>query len=245
MSLALSGALPAWTTLALIGLVTGLATLSGGLLALALRNRIHLILGFSAGAIVAVALLELLPEAFKTATLYGVQDLATFVALGFFLYLVLDRLLFSMAGSSSRLSAQIGAASLTLHSVLDGAAIGFGFQASETIGLVIAAAVVAHDFSDGINTVNLSLLGAGRRVAYRWLIADALAPTVGLVLALSLHIQESVLGPALAAFAGAFLYIGAGKLIGESHQRHPYQWTTLTSAIGFGAIFLVTVASHD
>ena len=40
-----------------------LSTLCGGLLALRLRDKLHLILGFSAGAVIGVAFFDLLPEA--------------------------------------------------------------------------------------------------------------------------------------------------------------------------------------
>jgi len=38
------------------------ATILGGAVALRLRDRLHLILGFSAGAVVAVAFFDLLPD---------------------------------------------------------------------------------------------------------------------------------------------------------------------------------------
>ena len=41
-----------------------LSTLAGGALALRLRDRLHLVLGFSAGAMVALAFFDLLPESF-------------------------------------------------------------------------------------------------------------------------------------------------------------------------------------
>ena len=44
------------------------ATMLGGTFALFRRDRLHLILGFSAGAVLGVALFDLLPEAFNLAT---------------------------------------------------------------------------------------------------------------------------------------------------------------------------------
>ena len=41
------------------------ATLAGGALALRFRDQLHLILGFSAGAIVGLTFFDLLPEALK------------------------------------------------------------------------------------------------------------------------------------------------------------------------------------
>lgn len=231
--------------LGVAAVATGVSTLIGGWLALALRSRIHLILGFSAGAIVAVALLELLPEAYRAgASTYGFDGLAGFAGLGFLGYLVLDRLLQVAVGPSSNSRGHLGAASLTTHSFMDGLAIGLGFQASTAIGLVVAAAVLAHDFSDGINTVNLSMAGANARVARRWLLADALAPAAGILVTVFVRFPGGVLAPALAVFSGAFLYIGAGRLIGESHARHPHLWTTLMTLLGFGVIYLAVSLSH-
>ena len=47
----------------LISIGTFVSTLLGGLLALHLKDRLHLMLGFSAGALIGVALFELIPEA--------------------------------------------------------------------------------------------------------------------------------------------------------------------------------------
>jgi ZIP family zinc transporter len=49
-----------------IGLAAGGATLLGGALALRFADRVHLVLGFSAGAVIGVALLDLLPEAMRS-----------------------------------------------------------------------------------------------------------------------------------------------------------------------------------
>ena len=49
----------------LIALAAFSSTLAGGLLALGLRDKLHLILGFSAGAVIGVAFFDLLPEAHR------------------------------------------------------------------------------------------------------------------------------------------------------------------------------------
>ncbi|MEP6505085.1 MAG: permease, partial [Betaproteobacteria bacterium] len=46
---------------------------------------------------------------------------------------------------------------LAAHSFMDGVAIGIGFQVSALAGVTVAIAVIAHDFSDGLNTVSLML----------------------------------------------------------------------------------------
>ena len=49
-----------------IAVAAFVSTLAGGLLALGLRDKLHLILGFSAGAVIGVAFFDLLPEAIDT-----------------------------------------------------------------------------------------------------------------------------------------------------------------------------------
>jgi len=228
--------------LAVVGAITGLATLLGGLAALALRKYIHLILGFSAGAIMGVALLELLPEASRAADGH-LRDIGLYAGAGFMACLLIDRLPLFTRDAASTSTGHLGPASLTAHSLLDGLAIGVAFQTSATLGLAVATAVIAHDLSDGANTVNLGLVGGTPRLAFRWLLADAAAPIIGIVLARLANLPNAALSPLLAVFAGSFLYIGAGKLIAESYRRHPHVWTSFMSALGFGAIYLIARVS--
>ena len=224
-----------------IGLAAGGATLLGGLLALRFANRVHLVLGFSAGAVIGVALLDLLPEAMRAgAPAIGAFGIAAAVAGGFLAYLVMDRaFLIGVAGQTSH-RGHLGAGSLTVHSLLDGIGIGLGFQASAQVGVVLALAVLAHDLADGMNTVNLSVGGThSRAVTRRWLAADALAPLVGIGLSRLVRVPETALAPMLAVFAGFFLYIGASELLPESHHRHPKPWTTAATVLGVGLIGLV------
>src|SRR5215467_14237880 len=164
---------------------TFVATLGGGAAALRFRDRLHLILGFSAGAVIAVGFFDLLPESLQLASTPP-NGLITVMAGGFFAYLVLDRLILfhtHLDAHGAAVSVERGwmaAASLSAHSFMDGFAIGIGFQASMAVGAVVAAAVLAHDFSDGLNTVNLILKNGGtRRQAFAWLAIDALTPVVG------------------------------------------------------------------
>lgn len=220
------------------------ATMLGGALALRLRDRLHLILGFSAGAVVAVAFFDLMPEALELAgEAYKTSTIVAFVALGFLLYLLLDRLLLLHSHAHDAHEAEesrghMRAGSLSLHSFLDGVGIGLAFQVSPAVGLVVAAAVLAHDFSDGINTVNVvTKHGGSSRQAMRWLLADASAPVLGVLSTLFFTVPQTTLGILLAAFSGFFLYIGASDLIPESHHSHPTLWTTGMTLLGAGVLF--------
>jgi zinc transporter ZupT len=221
------------------------ATLAGGALALRFRDQLHLILGFSAGAIIGLAFFDLLPEALKLSATDPTIVLAIAGA-GFFGYATLDRLVLlhthhdDAHSTAQPLRGWVGALSLSLHSLMDGLAIGFAFRASTGIGFVVAAAVLAHDCSDGMNTVNLVLKNAGSRPqAFRWLLVDAIAPVIGAAASLFIILPEAALARVLALFAGFFLYIGASDLLPESFHAHPKALTTVMTVVGAGTIYIV------
>lgn len=230
----------------LISIAAFCSTMLGGFFALHLKDRLHLILGFSAGAVIGVAFFDLIPEAIE---LVGQDHDTAFVtaiiALGFAIYLALDRLLIlhrhhedDAHGHAHAKRGIWGASTLSLHSFLDGVGIGLAFKVSPEIGLVVAAAVLAHDFSDGINTVNMILKHGGERAqALRWLVVDALAPVLGVLVTLLFSVSEASLGLLIALFAGFFLYIGASDLLPESHHSHPMRWTTISTLLGMVFIY--------
>jgi zinc transporter ZupT len=230
-----------YTVLAAIGVAAGAATLLGGALALRFARRVHLVLGFSAGAVIGVALLDLLPEALALS--HGDTRVTTLAAAGFLAYLVADRVLLMLAGGSAQHRGHFGAGALTVHSLLDGLAIGLGLQASLAVGLALAVAVLAHDLADGVNAVTISLTGSrDPAVARRWLLADAAAPMVGIAASRFVVLPPGSLGLVIAVFAGFFLYIGASELLPESHHRHPRAWTTVSTVLGAALIWVVVRA---
>ena len=129
---------------------------------------------------------------------------------------------------------------MSFHSYLDGVGIGLAFHVSAAVGAVVAVAVLTHDFSDGINTVNMVLKNGGDRArAFRWLFVDAVAPVAGVLSTLFFVVPSDKLGLLLALFSGFFLYIGASDLIPESYHAHPVRWTTLTTVAGIAVLWVI------
>src|SRR5271163_710513 len=123
----------------LIGIAAFISTSLGGLFALRLKDRLHLILGFSAGAVIGVAFFDLMPEALELIEkMHSAAFGTAIVALGFALYLVLDRMivLHHDHGDHSEHQethggrAAWGASTLSFHSFLDGLGIGLAFHVS-------------------------------------------------------------------------------------------------------------------
>ena len=225
-----------------IGIAASVVTYLGGTIAFRLRDRLPLILGLAAGVVVGVALFDLLPEALAIGEPhYGSEFLFAAVALGMMLYMIIDRGLGALPAGYSRARRHLGPASLTLHSLIDGLGIGITFHLSSTAGIVMAIGVLTHDIADGINTVTLSLIGNSVAVTRRWLIANSLAPILGVLVATRIDIGDRVLAPLLAMFGGAFLYIGACQLIPRrlAADRSPSAAVTIAA----GMVFIYTVLS--
>ncbi len=234
------------TSLVILAVALGAfaATMTGGVMALKLAGKLPLVMGFSAGAVIGVAFFDLAPEALEAGRgFYDPRTLLAVAALGFFLYVVLDRLVarHDCEGQANPARGMIGAASFSAHSVLDGFAMGVAFQASHEIGLIVAAAVLAHDFADGLNTVNVVTKNGGTRAfALRWLAVDAAAPVVGASLSLLIPPDRGVLALLLALFCGFFLHIGASGLLPESHRAYPRPSTTVATLLGAAFLYGVT-----
>jgi len=228
-------------------LATIIFTTLGGLFAIKFQDKLHLILGFSAGAVLGVALFDLLPESIElTKGIYDVRVVTILIAAGFAAYMFIDRLfsLHKHDDSDCKKPSHKGKLNnwaLVFHSILDGFGISLAFKISPAIGWVVALAVLTHDFSDGINTVGLALKRKNKKsTVFKWLAADALAPAIGVGLAYLFSVSGPTLGLILAVFIGLFLYISATDLIPESHHQHPTIWTTLSTILGL-AVILVAV----
>ena len=242
--LALSQRLETQVTLLLIGLAAFAMTFSGAMVALRFRDKFHLITGFSAGAILAVALADLLPEAIDLRDRQEVFFTLLLVLSGYLVYFLFDGLFGGHAHDEDQSedvqAGSLAAGSLSLHSFLDGAIIGLGFQVSSSVGAIVTSAVLVHDFSDGINTTALIVRSGGTsRRAIRWALVDAIAPGLGIAMTLVYRIPREGLGIILALFCGFFLYIGASHLIPENFHSHSPWPTRITTLLGAATLCLV------
>ena len=193
-----------------LGVLTSVSTYAGGWIAMRFASRQRLIFGITAGFVLGLALFELLPEALQDgAGVYPQTCILAALGAGFVFYLGVARL---------AASGLVGRGTLVLHSFQDGLAIGLAFRVSSAAGWLIAAAVIAHDMADGANMVGLSLATDDRRKAFKWLLANALAPLAGIAIGQFIALQRSDFALVLALFAGGFLYIGACELLPRSRD---------------------------
>ncbi len=222
-----------------LGAATFFVTCAGGWLALRLRKRLPHLLGFSAGVVIAVALLDLLPEAMITAASRTPSFIAGCALAGFLTYFLIDRYVLRPRSRNpapaDRRRAALFAGTLIVHSCLDGIAIGVASSVSVSLGLIVAVAVLSHDFCDGINTMNVALRGQSK-FPVGWLCADALAPSLGIALTFLFTLERGSLGIMLAALVGMFLYIACAELLPASARASSPRKTAAASCIGAAAM---------
>lgn len=230
--------------------LTFVSTLVGGLVGLKYKDKLHLILGFTAGVLLGVVAFDILPEIITMVGELGVDPVRPMIALvlGFLIFHILEKTLLIHHAHEDEYGPHkhpsVGMASamaLIGHSFLDGMGIGLGFSVSPATGIFIALAVIAHDFTDGLNTVSLVLMHKNTdRRALMFLIADALAPVIGAIAGSMLIFGPDKLLLYLGFFAGFLLYIGAADILPEAHSKHS-SWLTITmTVVGVILIFGVT-----
>ncbi len=229
--------------------LTFVSTLLGGIFALKNRSKLHYIMSFAAGVLIAVCFFDLMPEIFSMATEKGlnVNISLAFVVIGFLAIHLLEKFALIHTHHEEEYASHhhptvglVGASGLAIHSFLDGVGIGLAFQVNATVGVVVALAVIAHDFTDGLNTVTLMLSNKNdTKKTVSLLLLDSLAPIAGVLATFIISIPDSFLQIYLGFFVGFLLYIGSSDLLPEAHSEHSsYRMLALTV---FGVLFIFVV----
>jgi len=224
--------------------------LLGGFLAIKLKDKIHYIISFTAGILLAVVFFEIIPEIFQISIEKNIDITAPLIALivGFMFIHILEKVAVlhhhheeEYAEHKHPLVGMASALGLAFHSFLDGVGIGLGFQVDYRVGLLIALAILAHGFSDGLNTASLMMINKNSmKKTIGFLLMDAVAPILGVLATLIFVIPDSFLILYLGFFAGFILYISASDLLPEAHSQHSsYKLIGLTTA-GIVFIFIIT-----
>lgn len=233
----------------LFGGLAGSATILGILSVLyfeeSARRYSSLLVAVAAGVLLGTAFFRLMPEAEEHFA--GAHAVVLLGVLMF--YLIENRFLIHMCEEEGGVCdvhsfGLIAVMGLGFHSLVDGVAIGAGFQASEAVGILTAVAVIFHEYPEGVIAYSLLLTGTGRRTAFVYAAAVALATPVGAVATFlyAPSFGEAGLGALLALAAGSFIYIGASDLMPRTHDSRG-GWESflvlLGVALSYGLVALI------
>lgn len=234
---------------------SALANVLGGLLVVSRKNwsdgAVGGMLGFSAGFLLAIALLDLIP-----ASLNIHEANAFFILCGllsvYFLGLVSsghnhgEMTLHHAHGTTRRTEVGLWTG-MIIHTFFDGASIVAAFDVGHHIGVLVFLAVILHKIPDGLTIATLILANTKDRSRAVWSsISLGISTLVGALfmgglLSMNIHWHPDELAAAALAFsAGAFLFVAVGDVLPEIHHQNKMV-STLTVLLGIVA-YIATAA---
>jgi ZIP family zinc transporter len=232
-------------TALILAAVTALATTAGGFLAIKAKDRLHLVLGLSAGLLLGLVAFDLLPEVFElgTSELLGAPAVSVALIAGFLLLHFYEQLFGSHEPAesdyghdhkhASSVAGSLGALAMGGHVFLDGLALGVAFKVSSDLGIAVFIALLVHAFSDGLNTVSFLIKSGKWGKKGIWLLAvDAIARIGGAALGTTLALGDNLIAIYLAAFAGIVIYLATSHILPEAHSQHSSRFTILATILG-------------
>jgi len=210
-------------------IIGSVISLAGGALLLRFKKRrqaaLLLTMPFGAGALLAAAFFDLLPESFEMA---DPRTMLLYCLGGFTFFFVLERCAtwfhhhheHDKHGHNARQRWLIILGDMT-HNAIDGVAIGAAFLVSVPTGIITALAVSAHEIPKELGTFALLLdRGWKDKTVVLANIATAIATIIAAVVVFTLgkDISELV-APLLAMTAGFFIYVAASDIIPDIHEQ--------------------------
>lgn len=239
----------------ILSIIIGSAlSLSGGIFLLRAKKyrnvAILLTLPFGAGALLAAAFFDLLPEAFK---LGDPRSLLLWTLAGFTLFFVLERSsswfhhhhahqLESTQYKNAQQRRLIVVGDI-MHNAIDGFTIGAAFLVSIPTGIITTFAVSAHEIPKELGTFAMLLSrGWKDKIVIIANIATALATIVTALIIFFLGSSNHLpVGPLLAVTAGFFIYVAASDIIPDIHEQSHRNGTIQEIMLVAGIIIVGTV----
>lgn len=218
-------------------LVGSAISLVGGALLFTTKKRreqaILIAMPFGAGALLAAAFIDLLPEAFRQG---DPRMLLLWTLMGFIIFFILERSGSwfhhhhehdSKAHKNAQQRRLIVVGDL-MHNAIDGVAIGAAFLVDVPTGIITTLAVSAHEIPKELGTFALLLSrGWKDRIVLIANMATAVATIITAVLVFELGSSRHLpIGPLLALTAGFFIYVAASDIIPDIHEQ-PHRMGTI------------------
>lgn len=233
-------------------LIGSVISLIGGVL-LFLKEKFalkisHFLTAFAAGALLATAFFDLLPEAAEHMEELGADvNIPLWTLAGILSFFLLERFIHHHHSHSSQTEEKKSIIPLviigdTMHNFTDGVAIAATFLISIPLGIVTSLAVAAHEIPQEIGDFGLMLhKGMARKKVLLINLFSSLAAMAGA--SLTYIYKDSIEGflpLILAVTAGFFIYIALANLIPEIHNRDNQKiafWETVMLLIGVLVIY--------
>ena len=123
---------------------------------------------------------------------------------------------------------------------IDGVAIAASYLTDPILGLVVAVAVIAHEIPQGATTT-IVMKNSGYRLKKIFIVLSIGAVLYPLGAFFSFLVSSAYYQLIVAFVAGEFIFIGAGELLPEAHQRFSLG-VILSVVLGALATWILEVA---
>lgn len=236
----------------LLALLSVVTTVAGVLLATAIRDNTRAIaggIGFSAGIMILVSVLELVPEARATT---GTGAALATVLFGAALLWAMNALIphshiVSEHGcTDTRLvrAANMVVAGLILHDVPEGFAMANAYVSSPSLGVLVALAIALHNLPEEFAMAVPAMATRGRAFLLRAAVLSALAEPLGAVIGLvAVDASPALNGYFMAFAAGAMLFVSFHELLPMARRYGRLRWFGIglaASAVAHRLLVVVT-----
>ncbi len=223
-------------------------SLAGGALIFTTKQRraraVMLAMPFGAGALLAAAFFDLLPEAFETS---DPQELLLWTLGGFLAFFLLERCAgwFHHHHDHQVSSQHVSQRRLIIfgdmvHNAIDGVAIGAAFIVSPVTGIITTLAVSAHEIPKELGTFALLLSRGWKDKTV--ILANIATAVATLVTAVAVYVLGSgevfSVAPFLALTAGFFIYIAASDIIPDIHEQPQRTGMIQAAMLVIGIVFV-------
>lgn len=222
-----------WVAVLLLASLSVLTTLFGVVLAVWIGRRERLIsagIGFSAGIMLLISFLELIPEALGASGPVGsltavVSGMLIVAALHWIIphtHLVEESGLFNPALLRT---AYLVAFGLILHDVPEGFAMANAYIASPSLGLLVAVAIALHNIPEEFAMAVPIVTVRKQRLLYAAAFLSGLAEPLGAVIGLAMVHVYPGLNPLFMAFAaGAMIFVSVHELLPMARRYGHLGW---------------------
>lgn len=210
----------------------------------------HYLSAFAAGALLATAFFDLLPESFEHMEELGMDiNIPLWALVGILSFFLLERFIHHHHSHGKEVWEKKAIIPLvilgdTMHNFTDGVAIAATFLISIPLGIVTALAVAAHEIPQEIGDFGL-LLGRGMKRG-KVLLINLFSSLTALAGAILTYIYkdnlEGFLPLILSVTAGFFIYIALANLIPEIHNRDDQKVAFWESVMLFAGVLVVYLA---
>ena len=220
------------------------------------RHALPFMVAFATGALLAAALLGLLPEAIEKAGPGNYGKVGLSLLGGIALFFVLEKLVLwrhchgeHHDDPHEHSAAWLVLAGDALHNALDGVLIAAAFLTDFKLGVATALAVAAHEIPQEVGDFAVLLNAGWSRARALWFnLATSLTAIVGGVIAwFALRPVLGALPWVLAVAAASLLYVAVADLIPGLHRRLDARSSVaqvVLIAVGVLVIALVEQAAH-